>query len=211
LSTPRDFNQSPASHRSGEPAPGQGPGSPQQGEIPWYQQPTRVDRSPAPWPAPQSPQQPPGPAAYPGAAQYGQPPPQGQWSQPSAEPPATTSKAGGSTRKYFLIGAAVVTALIVFVGVVLVVSGVLKHDTKKLAIAGVQTEVQQILVDRITGYNSNDIKDVKCNNGQDPTVTKGGSFNCDVTVRGKQHQVTVTFPDNSGTYEVGLPQLTGGK
>lgn len=101
-----------------------------------------------------------------------------------------------------VLGAAVVT---------LVLSGVLIHDTKKLAVGAVQSDVQQILVDRITGYNAGDIKDVKCNNGQDPTVEKGGSFNCTVSVRGKQHQLTVTFPDDSGTYEVGLPQLSGGK
>ena len=104
-----------------------------------------------------------------------------------------------------------IAALIVGAVAVLMVSGVVKHDTKKVAVAGVQAEVQQVLVDRITGYSSDDIKDVKCNNGQDPTVKKGGSFACDVTVRGKQHQLTVTFQDDSGTYEVGLPQLGGGK
>jgi hypothetical protein len=101
--------------------------------------------------------------------------------------------------------------LIVGAFAVLMVSGVLTKDTKRLAVEGVQTEVQQILVDRITGYNSDDIKGVKCNNGQDPTVKKGGSFACDVTVRGQQHQLTVTFQDDNGTYEVGLPQLGGGK
>ena len=87
----------------------------------------------------------------------------------------------------------------------------MNQDIKKIAVADVQTEVQQILVDRTTGYDSDDIKDVKCNNGQDPTVKKGGSFSCDVTVRGKQHKLTVTFQDDNGTYEVGLPQLEGGK
>jgi hypothetical protein len=93
----------------------------------------------------------------------------------------------------------------------MMLSGTAKHDTKKVAVAGVQTEVQQILVDRVTGYTASDIKDIKCNNGQDPTVKKGDSFSCDVNVRGKQHQLTVTFQDNNGTYEVGLPQLAGGK
>lgn len=90
-------------------------------------------------------------------------------------------------------------------------SGVLNFDTKKVAVAGVQAQVQELLVDRITGYNSTDIKDVKCNNGQDPTVKKGESFACDVTVRGKQHQLKVTFQDDDGTYEVGIPELAGGK
>jgi hypothetical protein len=107
--------------------------------------------------------------------------------------------------------AAMIAVLSGAVVAVLMMSGVVMHDTKKVAIAGVQTEVQQILLDRITGYNPDDIKDVKCNNGQDPTVKKGGSFTCDVNVRGKQHQLTVTFQDDNGTYEVGLPQLSGGK
>jgi Domain of unknown function (DUF4333) len=110
-----------------------------------------------------------------------------------------------------IIGAAVAAVVIVGAVAMLMMSGGLKHDTKKVAVAGVQTEVQQILVDRVTGYNANDIKDVKCNNGQDPTVKKGDSFSCDVNVRGKQHQLTVTFQDDNGTYEVGLPQLAGGK
>lgn len=101
--------------------------------------------------------------------------------------------------------------LIVAIVGLLLVAGVFNQDTKKVPVASVQTEVQQLLADRITGYNASDIKDVKCNNGQDPTVKKGGSFNCDVTVRGKPHQLKVTFADDNGTYEVGIPQLTGGK
>jgi Domain of unknown function (DUF4333) len=106
-----------------------------------------------------------------------------------------------------------VIAGVLIVGAVamLMMSGGLKHDTKKVAVAGVQSEIPQILVDRVTGYSADDIKDVRCNNGQDPTVKKGGSFTCDVNVRGKQHQLTVTFQDDNGTYEVDLPQLTGGK
>jgi hypothetical protein len=110
-----------------------------------------------------------------------------------------------------LVGAAIATVLIGGAIIVLVLSGVLKHNTQKLAISNVQVGVQQVLADRITGYNADDIKDVKCNNGQDPTVQAGQSFTCDVTVRGKQHQLTVSFPDDSGAYQVGLPQLSGGK
>jgi hypothetical protein len=90
-------------------------------------------------------------------------------------------------------------------------SKVASKDGKKVAVADVQTEVQQVLVDRITGYDSSDITNVRCNNGQDPTVKNGGSFTCKVSVRGEQHQLTVTFKDANGTYEVGLPELEGGK
>lgn len=94
---------------------------------------------------------------------------------------------------------------------VLLAAGGLNRNLKKVAVAGVQTEVEQTLVDRITGYSPGDITNVKCNNGQDPTVKKGGSFTCDVTVRGQQRQLKVTFQDDNGTYAVGLPQLEGGK
>lgn len=110
-----------------------------------------------------------------------------------------------------MIGGAIVVVLIIVGVVALLTSGVVSQDTKKVAVSGVQTEVQQILVDRTSGYYSDDIKDVKCNNGHDPTVKKGGSFTCDVSVRGTQHQLTVTFSDDDGTYVVGLPQLSGGK
>jgi Domain of unknown function (DUF4333)/Protein of unknown function (DUF2510) len=160
-------------------------------------------------PIPPTPQQPPPPAPPPGAGQYAQPPP-GQWAPPSPQAPAVAAKGGRSGAKVFLVAAAVV-AVIVGVGVALWMSGVLNRETKKLAVAEVQTEVQKVLVDRVTGYTSSDIKDVTCNNGQDPTVKQGGSFTCSVTDRGKQHQLKVTFTDGSGTYEVGLPQLSGGK
>ena len=40
----------------------------------------------------------------------------------------------------------------------------------------------------------------------DPTVKKGGTFDCSVSIDGTQKHVTVTFQDNKGTYEVGRPQ-----
>jgi Domain of unknown function (DUF4333) len=204
VSTPRDFNQRPGAQRPDEPTVARGTGSPQQGGTPWYLQPPADRPSP-----PQSPQQPPAP--YSGAGENRRPLPQEQQGQPSPGPSASTSKASGSWAKRLFIAAAVIAVLSGAAIAVLMVTGVLKHDIKKIAVAGVQTQVQQVLVDRITGYNADEIKDVKCNNGQDPTVKKGDSFNCNVNVRGKQHQLTVTFQDDNGTYEVGLPQLSGGK
>ncbi|WP_264961083.1 DUF4333 domain-containing protein, partial [Mycobacterium kiyosense] len=132
---------------------------------------------------------------------------------PLGAPPAPPAlpKKPRSSRTPLLVGAAIVAVLIVGVVAVLLLSGVVNGDTKKVAVSGVQTEVQQILLDRTSGYSSDDIKDVKCNNGQDPIVKKGQSFSCDVTVRGKPHQLKVTFDDDNGTYTVGLPQLGGGK
>ena len=161
-----------------------------------------------PPPAPPTPQQPPSRTPPEVTAQYGQPP--GQWAPLSPQAPAVTAKGGGSGKKALLTVAAVVV-LIVGVGVALAVSGAFSWETKKLAVAEIQTEVRKVLVDRVTGYTSSDIKEVTCNNGQDPTVKQGGSFTCNVTDRGKQHRLTVTFTDGNGTYEVGLPQLSGGK
>jgi len=120
-------------------------------------------------------------------------------------------KSSGSNKKPFIIAGVLIAVIIVGAIAIVVISKTVNQDIKKVAVAGVQTEVQQILGDRTTGYSSDDIKDVKCNNGQDPTAKKGQSFSCDVTVRGKPHQLTVTFMDDAGTYEVGLPQLAGGK
>jgi len=66
--------------------------------------------------------------------------------------------------------------------------------------------VQQILADQTNGYGAKNVKDVKCNDGQDPTVEKGASFNCEVSIDGTKRQVTVTFQDDRGTYEVGRPK-----
>ena len=66
--------------------------------------------------------------------------------------------------------------------------------------------VQQILTDEANGYGAKNVKDVKCNNGQSPTVKKGDTFNCEVSIDGTKRQVTVTFQDDNGTYEVGRPK-----
>ena len=78
--------------------------------------------------------------------------------------------------------------------------------TTKLDIDAAQTGVQQILTDEANGYGAKNVKDVKCNDGQNPTVKKGGTFDCEVSIDGTKRQVTVTFQDDNGTYEVGRPK-----
>ena len=78
--------------------------------------------------------------------------------------------------------------------------------TTKLDINSAQSGVQQILTDEANGYGAKNVKDVKCNDGQSPTVKKGDTFNCEVSIDGTKRQVTVTFQDDSGTYEVGRPK-----
>jgi hypothetical protein len=78
--------------------------------------------------------------------------------------------------------------------------------TTKLDVTAAQTGVAQILSDEANGYGAKNVKDVKCNDGSSPTVKKGDTFDCEVSIDGTKRQVTVTFQDDSGTYEVGRPK-----
>lgn len=129
--------------------------------------------------------------------QYGQFP---QYGQPAAEE--------GSKRSLAVIGGVVGLLAAIIVAVVLVM-GFWKPGffvTTKLDIDAAQTGVQQILTDEANGYGAKNVKDVKCNDGASPTVKKGDTFNCEVSIDGTKRQVTVTFQDDKGTYEVGRPK-----
>src|SRR6478752_979238 len=172
---------------------------PQQQHYPQYQQPSAPAYQPSQQYAPteQFGQQPSeySPQAYPG--QYGQCPQYG-----------ATASEEGSKRSLAVIGG--VIGLLAAISVaVLIVLGFWKPGffvTTKLDISAAQTGVQQILTDEANGYGAKNVKDVKCNNGQSPTVKKGDTFNCEVSIDGTKRQVTVTFQDDKGTYEVGRPK-----
>jgi hypothetical protein len=66
-----------------------------------------------------------------------------------------------------------------------------------------QSGVKQILMDDANGYGVKDVTDVKCNNGINPNVQKGATFDCEVSMDGAKRQVTVTITGADGTYEVG--------
>lgn len=68
--------------------------------------------------------------------------------------------------------------------------------TTKLDVSKAQAGVQQVLSDETNGYGAKNVKDVKCNHGQNPTVKKGATFDCDVSIDGAPKHVTVTFQDN---------------
>lgn len=78
-------------------------------------------------------------------------------------------------------------------------------STKKLDVQAAQVEVQHVLTDDVTGYGDKNVGDVTCNHGTNVTVKQGSSFTCQVSVDGTPRQVTVTFLDNDGNYEVGRP------
>jgi hypothetical protein len=149
-------------------------------------------------------QYPPGPPGqYPPPGQPGQYPPPGQ-PGPYGQPPT----APGSKRSRMVIGTVIGAFAAVLVAVILVL-GFWQPGffvTTKLDVGKAQAGVQKVLTDNTIGYGAKNVKDVKCNNGQNPTVKKGGSFDCDVSIDGTKRQVTVTFQDNKGTYEVGRPK-----
>src|SRR5262245_100223 len=205
---------------------------PQQQQYPQYQQPS----APAYQPQQQYPptehfgQQPSeyNPQAYPGqygqpqygqpGQQYGQQPGQygqqpGQYGQQPGQygqyPQYTAPGAEeGSKRSLAVVGGVIGLLAAIIVAVVLVL-GFWKPGffvTTKLDVSAAQTGVQQILTDEANGYGAKNVKDVKCNDGQSPTVRKGDTFNCEVSIDGTKRQVTVTFQDDKGTYEVGRPK-----
>ena len=133
--------------------------------------------------------------------QYGQQPGQyGQFGAPEAQE--------GSKRSLAVVGG-IIGLLAALVVAVVAVLGFWKPGffvTTKLDVNSAQSGVQQILTDESNGYGAKNVKDVKCNNGASPTVKKGDTFNCEVSIDGTKRQVTVTFQDDKGTYEVGRPK-----
>jgi hypothetical protein len=206
----------------------------QQPSDPQYQQPAAPAYQPPPQypPTEQFGQQPSeySPQGYP--TQYGQPGQPGQYGQQYGQPPGAQygqqptqygqqpgqygqypqygAPAGeeGSKRSLAVIGGVIGLLAGIIVAVVLVL-GFWKPGffvTTKLDISAAQSGVQQILTDEANGYGAKNVKDVKCNSGQSPTVKKGDTFNCEVSIDGTKRQVTVTFQDDKGTYEVGRPK-----
>src|ERR1700727_245649 len=134
--------------------------------------------------------------------QYGQPGHPGQYPGPCGPPPA------GPKRSRALVGTVIGVLAAIVVAVVLVLGFWAPgfFVTTKLDVGKAEAGVQQILTDSTNGYGAKNVKDVKCNSGQHPTRKNGASFDCDVSIDGTKRQVTVTFQDNRGTYEVGRPK-----
>lgn len=167
-----------------------------------------------------------GPSSYPQQPQYGQPPQYGQQPQygqydpnqqygqqpgqydPNQQfTPYSTSDAGSKKSMGLVLGlvGAVVAIILIVVGIL----GFWKPGwfmTTNLDINAAQSGVQQILGDETNGYGAKNVQDVSCNDGANPKVVKGGTFDCEVSIDGTKRQVTVTFQDDSGTYEVGRPR-----
>jgi Domain of unknown function (DUF4333) len=141
--------------------------------------------------------------------QYGQPDQAGQYAQPAQYPGQYgPPPAQGKKRSTALIGG-VVGGIVLLLLIGVLITGFWQPGffvTTKLDVNKANAGVQQILTDETNGYGAKNVKDVKCNGGSDPTVTKGGTFDCTVSIDGAAKHVTVTFQDSKGTYEVGRPQ-----
>ncbi|HEU4362992.1 MAG TPA: DUF4333 domain-containing protein [Mycobacterium sp.] len=188
------------------------PSAPQYPAAPGYPQPEQYGQQPTQFGQPtqygQYPQQPGQygqPTQY---GQYGQYGPPGQYGQYPPQPGQYGQSAPAGKRPSTVIGTVSAAFLGILVLVVLVL-GFWKPGffvTTKLDVSKAQEGVQQILTDQTNGYGAKNVKDVKCNDGQNPVVKQGDTFNCEVSIDGTKRQVTVTFRDNSGTYEVGRPK-----
>ena len=187
---PAEYN--PAAYgQPGQPNPYGAP--PQYGQYPQGQYP-QGQYPQGQYPQDQYPQQ---PVGYPPPGQPGQYPPYGQ--------PGGEELAKKSTRTT----AAILGSLGALLLAAVLLLGFWKPGffvTTKLDVDKAQQGVQQILTDEASGYGAKNVNDVKCNNGQNPTVRKGDTFNCEVSIDGTKRQVTVTFQDDKGTYEVGRPK-----
>jgi hypothetical protein len=110
------------------------------------------------------------------------------------------------TQLALLVGVGVV-AIAAAVGVLTVVlSGFDVLNGNVLDVSKAEAGVQRILLDPEDGYGATNVSDVRCNNGDDPQIKKGGSFTCAVLVDGRKRHVLVVFSDDDGTYAVDRPR-----
>lgn len=185
--------QYPGPEQYGQPAYPQPGQPPQYGQVPGYGQQPQFGQ---PGPPPQFGQ----PGQYPQPGQYGAPGQFGQYGVPGAS--------GESKRSLAVIGG-VVGGIVAVIVLLVCILGFWKPGwfvTTKLDIDKAQSGVEQILTDKTNGYGATKVSGVKCNEGQNPTVKKDGTFDCEVTIDGTKRKVTVTFKDDKGTYEVGRPK-----
>ncbi|MEB3034807.1 DUF4333 domain-containing protein [[Mycobacterium] nativiensis] len=126
---------------------------------------------------------------------------------PPAPAPPNQDAAQPRSNRGLLIGAGVTGLLALTLLLTLVLRGVIGGSGPvELDVIQAQDGVRQVLADPINGYGRDDVGAVRCNNGVNPTVRKGRTFTCEVTVDGNRRQVLVEFADDAGTYEVDRPR-----
>lgn len=122
---------------------------------------------------------------------------------PASQPGVVTpAKPGPSKQLLVIIGAVAVLVILVLI------LGFGKpgfFKSKELNVVAAQKGVQDVLSDNVSGYGAAHVGDVVCNNGQNPKVKKGATFTCEVKIDGTTRQVTATFVDDTGSYQVSRP------
>jgi len=162
-----------------------------------YQQPVyQSAQQPPPQPAQQSHYYPqyarqPGPYGYPG---------------PYGAQPADAAGAPNQSKRWLLITGGVLLGVIVALALVLGLLGFGVFDRHVLDVNKAQEAVKRVITDPTAGYGVDNVTDVNCNNGDNPSAKKGETFTCQVTVDGKKRHVTAVFIDDNGTYEVDRPR-----
>lgn len=155
-------------------------------------------------------------SSYPGTDQYSQQGQYGQYGQPPGQPgqpgqygpgqfgQGEPQKSGSGKAIVAVLG---VLAVVIIAAVA--VTGFWKPGffvTTQLDINKAQEGVQAILEDETNGYGAKNVSDVVCNDGNNPEVKKGDTFTCQVSIDNTHREVTVTFLDDEGKYEVGRPK-----
>ena len=108
-----------------------------------------------------------------------------------------------------MIGAVIGVLAAVVLAVVLVL-GFWKPGffvTTKLDVNKAQQGVQQIPDRRNQRLRRQERQGRQVQQRPEPDGQKGDTFNCEVSIDGTKRQVTVTFQDDKGTYEVGRPEV----
>ncbi|SBS78783.1 conserved hypothetical protein [uncultured Mycobacterium sp.] len=76
----------------------------------------------------------------------------------------------------------------------------------ELDITQAQNNIQTLLSDDVSGYGPGHVRDAVCNHGRNPVVKKGATFVCNVSIDGVKREITATFQDDNGAYQISLPQ-----
>jgi hypothetical protein len=206
-----------------------GPESSEPTETPWWQQ---VKRQTPPTPShsadPQSPpsqqrayqrpayQQPAYQSAQQAAPQpgqqshdypqYAQQPGGYGYPGPYGANPADAAGAPNQSKRWLLITGGVLLGVTVALALVLGLLGFGAFNRQVLDVNKAQEAVKRVITDPTAGYGVDNVTDINCNNGDDPSANKGDTFTCQVTVDGKKRHVTAVFIDDNGTYEVDRPR-----
>ena len=133
--------------------------------------------------------------------QYPQPPGSGQFGQggyPQGPYPQPAVAGESKSRRLLWIGLAVAAVVVTGAGVAGIIVGLSGATTLDRGAA--QRGVEQVLTE---SYGLTGVADVTCPAGRE--VDPGTAFTCTLTVEGQPQQVTVTFTDDAGTYEVSRP------